>query len=208
MATEREKMLRGELYVASDPELVAARERARRLWRSYNALDPAAGAVRREVLEQLLGAVGAGAVIEPPFFCDYGTQITLGVEVFVNFNCVFLDCSTIAIGPQTQLGPAVQLYTAAHPLDPSARAAGSEFARPIAIGSRVWIGGGTVVLPGVAIGDDTVVGAGSVVTRSLPPGVVAVGNPCRVIRPVNRSHGQSNDKSAPLGTPPELGTTA
>ena len=182
MATEREKMIRGDLYIASDPELTAARERARRLWHSYNALDPADATARREVLEQMLGVAGAGAVIEPPFFCDYGTQITLGHDVFVNFNCVFLDCSTITIGPQTQLGPAVQLYTATHPLDPVARTAGPELARPIVIGARVWIGGGAIVLPGVSIGDDTVVGAGSVVTRSLPAGVVAVGNPCRVIR--------------------------
>jgi maltose O-acetyltransferase len=192
MATEREKMLRGDLYIASDRELVAARERARRLWQSYNALDPAAAGARSEVLAQLLRAVGAGAVIEPPFFCDYGSQITLGADVFINFNCVFLDCSFITIGQQTQLGPAVQLYTATHPLDPVARAAGPEFARPIGIGARVWIGGNTVVLPGVTIGDDTVVGAGSVVTKSLPAGVVAVGNPCRVVRPVGAGRQESD----------------
>ena len=184
MATEREKMLRGDLYIASDPELVAERERARRLWQSYNVLDPAAASAKRDILQQLLGAVGAKAVIEPPFFCDYGTMITLGPEVFVNFNCVFLDCSTIDIGAQTQLGPAVQLYTATHPIDAAARVAGPELARPIRIGRRVWIGGGSIVLPGVEIGDDTVIGAGSVVTRSVPAGVVAAGNPCRVIREV------------------------
>ena len=184
MTTEREKMLRGEPYLASDPELVAARDRARRLWRSYNALDPADGATRRAVLEQLLGVAGNGVVIEPPFFCDYGSQITLGADVFVNFNCVFLDCGTITIGRQTQLGPAVQLYTATHPIDPVARTAGPELAHPIVIGSRVWIGGGSIVLPGVSIGDDTVIGAGSVVTRSLPAGVIAVGNPCRVVREI------------------------
>jgi maltose O-acetyltransferase len=182
--TEREKMLRGELYLASDTELVAARERARRLWRSYNTLDPATTAARRAVLEQLLGSAHPGAVIEPPFFCDYGTQIALGADVFVNFNCVFLDCAVITIGAQTQLGPAVQLYTATHPIDAAARVAGPELASPIAIGSRAWIGGGAIVLPGVTIGDDTVVGAGSVVTRSLPAGVIAAGNPCRVIRTI------------------------
>ena len=185
MATEREKMLRGELYIASDPELVEARHRARRLWQSYNGLDPADDTTRRRVLDDLLGAVGTGAVIELPFYCDYGTQITLGDDVFVNFDCVFLDCAAISIGRQTQLGPAVQLYTATHPIDPVARAAGPELAYPITIGSRVWIGGGSIVLPGVTIGDDTVVGAGSVVTKSLPPGVIAVGNPCRVIRAVD-----------------------
>ena len=185
MSTEREKMLRGELYIAMDPELVAARERARRLWQSYNALDPAAASARQDVLEQLVGAAGRSAVIEPPFFCDYGSQISLGDEVFVNFNCVFLDCAAITIGAQTQLGPAVQLYTATHPLDAAASVAGPELARPIAIGSRVWIGGGTIVLPGVEIGDETVVGAGSVVTKSLPPRVVAFGNPCRVVRAID-----------------------
>ena len=156
MPTEREKMLGGALYIASDPELVAARDRARRLWRSYNA------SAHRDVLEELLGGIGQGAVIEPPFFCDYGTQITLGT--------------------QTQLGPAVQLYTATHPLNAAARTAGPELAHPIRIGSRVWIGGGAIVLPGVEIGDDTVVAAGSVVTKSLPASVLAAGNPCRVRR--------------------------
>jgi len=134
------------------------------------------------VLEELLGGIGQGAVIEPPFFCDYGTQITLGADVFVNFNCVFLDCNTIEIGTQTQLGPAVQLYTATHPLDAAARTAGPELAHPIRIGSRVWIGGGAIVLPGVEIGDDTVVAAGSVVTKSLPASVLAAATPCRVRR--------------------------
>ena len=187
MLTERDKMLRGELYVASDPELAAARDRARRLWHSYNALDPAAVDAQRDVLEALLGAIGKDSVIEPPFFCDYGTQITIGAGVFVNFNCVFLDCNTIDIGALTQLGPAVQLYTATHPLDAAARTAGPELAHPIRIGSRVWIGGGAIVLPGVEIGDDTVVGAGSVVTKSLPAGVLAAGNPCRVIRKVDQA---------------------
>jgi maltose O-acetyltransferase len=182
MATEREKMLRGELYLASDPELVAARIRARRLCQRLNAADPEARDERQAALASLLGAVGAGAEIESPFFCDYGTQITLGAGVFVNMSCVFLDCAAITLGAQTQLGPAVQLYTATHPLDAAARVAGPELARPIAVGARVWIGGGTIVLPGVTIGDDTVVGAGSVVTRDLPAGVVAVGNPCRVVR--------------------------
>ncbi|MBA3559106.1 MAG: sugar O-acetyltransferase [Gemmatimonadaceae bacterium] len=165
------------------------------LRQSYNALDPAARPQRKDVLVQLLGAVGVGTVIEPPFFCDYGTQIILGAEVFINFNCVFLDCSTITIGQQTQLGPAVQLYTATHPLDPVARTSGAEFARPITIGSRVWVGGGSVILPGVTIGDDTVVGAGSVVTRSLPPGVVAVSNPCRVLRRIDRAHEESDARA-------------
>jgi maltose O-acetyltransferase len=186
MPTEREKMLAGQLYVAADPELVAARERARRIVQRYNALDPASLSSRRELLAQLLHSIGAGTVVEPPFYCDYGSQITLGDGVLVNCNCVFLDCNRITIGRQTQLGPSVQLYTATHPLGPVARTAGPELAFPIDIGARVWIGGASVVLPGVTIGDDTVIGAGSVVTKSIPAGVLAVGNPCRVVRDIDR----------------------
>lgn len=189
MPTEREKMLGGDWYVASDPELVGARIRARQLWQRYNATPPdlAARAERQAILEALLGACGSGAVIEPPFFCDYGANIVLGDDVFVNFQCVFLDCAQITIGAQAQFGPAVQLYTATHPMDAAERASGIEAAHPITIGARAWLGGGTIVLPGVTIGEDTVVGAGSVVTRDLPPGVVAAGNPCRVLRDGTRS---------------------
>jgi maltose O-acetyltransferase len=190
MTTEREKMIRGDLYLASDPELVTARVRARRLWQSYNALDPADSGARRRALASLLGSAGAGTTIEPPFFCDYGSQITLGHDVFVNYNCVFLDCSEITIGAQTQIGPAVQLYTATHPLDAATRVAGPELARPIRIGARVWIGGGAIVLPGVTIGDDTIIGAGSVVTKSVPPRMIAAGNPCRILRPLTQRDGE------------------
>jgi maltose O-acetyltransferase len=189
MPTEREKMLRGDPYLSSDPELVAARVHARRLWLRYNALDPEAAAERRDTLEQLVGAAGPNVDIQAPFYCDYGAQIFIGADVFMNFDCVFLDCAAITIGAQTQLGPAVQLYTATHPLDAAERVSGLESARPIVIGRRVWIGGGTIVLPGVTIGDDTVVGAGSVVTRDLPAGVVAAGTPCRVLRPLGGSAG-------------------
>ena len=183
-------MLRGDLYLASDPELVAMRERARRLWQSYNTTDPADHPLRRATLEQMLGGAGRGSVIEPPFFCDYGTHIVLDADVFINFNCVFLDCAAITIGAQTQLGPAVQLYAATHPIEAAARVAGPELARPITIGRRVWIGGGSVVLPGVTIGDDTVIGAGSVVTKSVPARVVAAGNPCRVLRSIETTEPQ------------------
>lgn len=182
MPSEREKMLAGELYLGTDPELVAASERARRLLLRFNALDPSAARERDQLLAELLGSIGARTAIRAPFYCDYGSQITVGPDVFINFNCVFLDCSAITIGAQTQLGPSVQLYTATHPIDAEARTAGPERAEPIAIGSRVWIGGGAIVLPGVSIGDDTVIGAGSVVTRSVPPRVVAAGNPCRILR--------------------------
>jgi maltose O-acetyltransferase len=177
MTSERDKMLRGDLYNAGDPALIAARARARSLWRRYNA-----DGARDEILRELLGSVGENVVVEPPFYCDYGEEISLGDGVFVNMNCMFLDVAAIVIGAQTFLGPSVQLYTATHPLDAKTRVAGLESAKPIIIGSRVWIGGATVVCPGVTIGDDTTIGAGSVVVRDIPSGVLAAGNPCRVIR--------------------------
>ncbi len=175
-------MVRGDLYLASDPELVAARVRARRLWARFNASDPGDAAVRLTLLRELLGAVADDAWIEPPFYCDYGSQISLGAGVFVNFGAVFLDPAPIVIGAGAQLGPNVQLLTADHPRDAATRAAGPELGRPITIGSRCWLGGGVIVCPGVSIGEDTIVGAGSVVVRDLPARVVAAGNPCRVIR--------------------------
>ena len=179
---ERMKMLRGDLYLAADPGLTAARVRARQLCRAFNAVDPAdfPGAVR--ILRELLGRVGNDAWIEAPFHCEYGTQIELGAGAFLNMNCILLDPAPIIIGDQAQLGPGVQLLTATHPVAAAARVAGPELARPITLGPRAWLGGGVIVGPGVTIGADTVVGAGSVVVRDLPPGVVAVGNPCRVVR--------------------------
>jgi maltose O-acetyltransferase len=182
MTTEREKMLRGELYIANDPELVIARTRARQLWQRFNASAADDAKRRTDLLRELLGQVGANSWIEPPFYCDYGTRIDLGDSVFVNMNCVFLDPAPIHIGDLTQLGPGVQLLTADNPRDAAARSAGPESSRPIVIGRRVWLGGGVIVCPGVTIGDDTTVGAGSVVIRDLPPGVVAAGNPCRIVR--------------------------
>jgi maltose O-acetyltransferase len=178
MTTDREKMLRGELYDASDAELVAMRKRARTLWERLDA----GGADRDALLRELLGTLGDGAVIEPPFFCDYGTNIHLRAGVFVNMNCVFLDPAPITIGAQTMIGPSVQIYTATHPVDAAERVRGPELAYAVTIGARVWIGGAAVICPGVTIGDDTTIGAGSVVTRDVPSRVVAAGNPCRVIR--------------------------
>lgn len=175
-------MIRGELYLASDPELVAARVRARRLFARFNASDPEDVAGRRALLRELFGSVGTDAWIEPPFYCDYGSQVTLGTGVFVNFGAVFLDPAPITIGHEAQIGPNVQLLTADHPLDAAARAAGPELARAIVIGARAWLGGGVIVCPGVSIGAGSTIGAGSVVTRDIPAGVIAVGNPCRVIR--------------------------
>jgi maltose O-acetyltransferase len=178
---ERDKMVRGDLYDASDPALVEARIAARRLAQRFNALDAADAAGRDEVLGRLLGEVGAGSRIEAPFLCDYGTQIRLGARVFVNMGCVFLDAAPIVLGDDVQLGPCVQLLTSDHPRDSLERAAGLESAQPISIGARSWLGGGVIVLPGIEIGEDAVIGAGSVVTRSIGPGLVAAGNPCRVM---------------------------
>jgi len=178
---EREKMVLGELYDASDPELVAARLRARRLTQQFSALDPADRDARTLFLRELLGDIGAGSWVEAPFYCDYGTQIRIGARVFVNMGCIFLDAAPITLGDDVQLGPGVQLLTSDHPRDAAERAGGLESALPISIGERAWLGGATIVLPGVEIGRGTVIGAGSVVTKSVEPGVVAVGNPCRVI---------------------------
>jgi len=177
--TEREKMLTGALYQAGDPELAEARRRAEALCGEFNE---AAAEERGAVLERLLGAVGENVMVMPRFACDYGFNIRLGSRVFINYNCVFLDCAPIEIGDDVLIGPAVQLYTAGHPLEAEARRTGLEWARPIRIGRDVWIGGGAIVLPGVTIGEGSVVGAGSVVTRDVAAGVVVAGNPARVVK--------------------------
>ena len=161
-------MVAGESYDASDPALVAARARARRLTARYNTTSQEDGDERRALLAELFEEVGDGAWIEPPFQCDYGWNITLGDRVFLNFNCVILDCAPVTIGALTQIGPAVQLCAATHPVNPEERAEGIEYAKPISIGRNVWIGAGAIVGPGVTIGDDAVIGAGSVVLRDVP----------------------------------------
>ncbi len=174
-------MLAGELYRSADPELIADAERARRLVAQYNAASGEAAA-RMALLRRLCGSVGDGAVIRPLFACDYGYNIRLGRNAFINFNCVFLDCAPIEIGDNLQMGPAVQIYTAAHPLEADVRRSGLEYARPVRIGHDVWIGGGAIILPGVTIGDGSVVGAGSVVVRDVPAAKVVAGNPARILR--------------------------
>jgi maltose O-acetyltransferase len=181
-ASEREKMVTGEPYRASDPELVQERARARALVAHYNATADDDRPARRELLWELLGDVGEDAWIEPPFHCDYGWNIRIGGGVFLNFGCVLLDCASIEIGALTQIGPYVQLCAATHPVDPDERRTGLESARPISVGENVWIGAAAVVAAGVTVGDDAVIGAGSVVLRDVPPRVLAAGNPCRVIR--------------------------
>jgi len=177
-------MLAGALYDASDPELTRDRARARDLVRRYNATDEGRQAERRALLEALLGSVGDGVEVVPPFQCDYGTYLHLGERAFLNFNCVVLDTCEVRIGAGTLVGPGVQFYAATHPTDPAVRRAGLEMGAPITVGANVWIGGGAILLAGVTVGDDAVIGAGSVVTRDVPAGVLAAGNPCRVLRPV------------------------
>ncbi|MFD0967755.1 sugar O-acetyltransferase [Plantactinospora endophytica] len=182
--SQRERMLAGDLYRADDPELVALTRRAALLVQDYNSTPADRPERHQALLRALLGAVGDRVVVRPPFYCDYGTQIRIGDRSYLNFNAVLLDVAAIEIGADVQIGPNVQLLTPYHPLDPAQRRAGWEAARPITVGDNVWLGGGVIVLGGVTIGPDTVVGAGSVVTRDLPPGVVAVGNPARVQRSV------------------------
>jgi maltose O-acetyltransferase len=180
--TEKAKMLAGELYRSADPELIADIQRAQRLLTQYNAISGDETVAATALLSRLLGSVGDGTVIRPFLSCDYGYNIRLGRNAFINYNCVFLDCAAIEIGDNLQMGPAVQVYTAAHPLEADVRRSGLEYARPIRIGHDVWIGGGAIILPGVNIGDSSVIGAGSIVVRDVPSASVVVGNPARIIR--------------------------
>jgi maltose O-acetyltransferase len=186
MATELEKMLRGDLYDPLDPELVRLRDHARDLCHLLNATREGDEGVRRHLLKELLGGGGETAWIQPPFHCDYGSNIQLGDRVFFNFGCVVLDVCLVRVGDFTLVGPSVQIYTATHPMDAVLRRK-QEFGRPVEIGSDVWIGGGALILPGVKIGPRSVIGAGSVVTRDVPADVFAAGNPCRVLRELQES---------------------
>jgi maltose O-acetyltransferase len=184
MSSMKQRMQRGELYIADDPELAADFARGQELVERYNALPQSRQDERDRVLRELLGEVGDGVVVRTAFRCEYGTPISIGAGTFINYGCVMLDVATIRIGAQCQIATNVQLLTATHPVDPVARRAGWESGEPIEIGDNVWVGGGVIVCPGVTIGDDTVVGAGAVVARNLPAGVVAVGNPARVLREI------------------------
>jgi len=177
--TEKQKMLAGALYRPGDPELQADQAAAKTWMVRYNAALSETPSVRRALLKELLGSVGEGTVIRPPFHCDYGYNIHLGNDVFFNFNCVILDVVEVCIGAGTQIGPATQIYAADHPRSAEERRSGLEFGRPVMIGENVWIGGGAIILPGVTIGDDAVIGAGSVVTRDVAAGATVVGNPAR-----------------------------
>jgi maltose O-acetyltransferase len=183
MRTENDKMLAGELYDPLDSELVRARNRARDLCQELNATRERDQDARRLLLKQLFGRGGDSVWMQPPFFCDYGSNILLGERVFFNSNCVVLDVCVVKIGDFTMFGPSVQIYTAMHPMNAELRRS-QEFAKPVEIGSDVWVGGGAIICPDVTIGSKSVIGAGSVVTRDIPGGVFAAGNPCRVIREI------------------------
>ncbi|MDP3256279.1 sugar O-acetyltransferase [Bosea sp. (in: a-proteobacteria)] len=179
MRSEKQKMLAGEAYRPGDPELQADAQRAREWMARYNTTLATSPDERRALLRELFAHVGEGAVVRPPFHCDYGQHISLGDGVFLNFNCVILDVAPVVIGALTQIGPGVQFLTADHPRDPALRRAGVESGLPITIGANVWIGGGALILPGVTVGDDAIIGAGAVVTRDVQAGTTVVGNPAR-----------------------------
>jgi maltose O-acetyltransferase len=184
MGEMKTRMLRGDLYIADDPDLAADFARAQALTDRYNrTLHPEQGA-RDEILRELLAYVGEGVEVRAPFRIEYGTRVSIGSRTFLNYDCLMLDVAPITIGEACQIATRVQFLTATHPIDPEPRRIGWESGEPITLGDNVWLGGGVIVCPGVTIGDDTVVGAGAVVTRALPPGVVAAGVPARVIREI------------------------
>lgn len=180
--TEKQKMLNGELYRPSDRSLIEERKRARRLLKAFNDSLPDETEKRSAILKELLGASGSNLHIEPPFYCDYGYNMLVGDNFYANFNCIVLDCAQVIMGHNVFLGPAVQIYTATHPLVAKERDIGLEAAKPITVEDSVWISGGAIINPGVTIGRGTTIGSGSVVTRDIPPNVFAAGNPCKVIR--------------------------
>lgn len=182
--TEHEKMLAGELYDALDAALVQARDRARDLCQVLNNTREVDRDLRRDLLKKIFGRGGDTVWLQPPFFCDYGSNIELGERVYFNFNCIVLDVCKVIIGDYSQIGSGVQILTPLHPLNAELRRK-QEYGAPVTIGSDVWVGSGAIILPGVNIGSRTVVGAGSVVSQSLPANVLALGNPCRVIREID-----------------------
>lgn len=184
MRSEKEKMLSGDLYDPLDTQLSAERRRARLLCKALNDTRDDEQGERARLIKELIPASGESLWIEPPFYCDYGTNITIGSRVFFNFNCVVLDVAHVSIGSRVLFGPGVQIYAATHPLSARERATGLELGRAVEIGDDVWAGGGAIICPGVRVGARSVIGAGSVVTKDVPEGVLAAGNPCRVIREI------------------------
>ena len=185
MYTEKEKLALGALYNAAlDPALLQDLQRAKSLCFDFNHTRPSDIEKRLALLDALIGKLGQSPVIEQPFYCDYGYNIEIGDYFYSNVNLTILDCAKVSIADHVFMGPAVGLYTAGHPLDKEQRSAGLEFALPIKIESHVWLGAQVAVLPGVTIGEGSVIGAGSVVSKNIPPGVLAVGNPCQVLREI------------------------
>ena len=181
---EKEKMLAGELYLASDPTLVEMRDRAQELMQQFNQSSPYQKSLRQETIRQLFGNIGQTFSINPPFYCDYGCHIYAGENLYINYDCTILDCAEVHIGNNVLIATKVQIYAAYHPTDPTVRLTQKELAAPVRIGNNAWIGGGAIICPGISIGDNTTIGAGSVVTKDIPANVVAVGNPCKVIKSV------------------------
>ncbi|MCU4925738.1 sugar O-acetyltransferase [Halobacteria archaeon AArc-dxtr1] len=186
MSGEKRKMVAGELYDPTDPQLVEERERARKRTREYNRTESESAEKRTELLAELFDAIGEDAHVEPPFRCDYGSNIRVGDGFYANVDCVILDVCPVEIGDRCLLGPGVHIYTATHPLDPDERAEGLEYGKPVSIGDDVWIGGRAVVNPGVTVGDGSVIASGAVVVEDVPSGVVVGGNPATVIRRLDR----------------------
>lgn len=180
-------MLSGNMYDPLAPQLVEERHNARLLFQQFNALNEDEKVARNQILSQLIPDAGEGLWIEPPFYCDYGTNIVLGKQVFMNFNCCILDVMPVKMGDRVMLGPQVQIYTATHPLNAKERSSGREFAKSITIGDDVWIGGNAVICPGVQIGNGVVIGAGAIVTKDIPDNCFAAGNPAKVIRQIDNS---------------------
>ena len=180
--SEKQKMLDNQLYLATDPELVMMQSQAQQLLDELNNFDRTKN--QEEIIVRLFGKIGSNFTIRPPFYCDYGCHIFAGDNLYINYDCVILDCNRVYLGNNVLLAPKVQIYTGYHPTDPETRLSGKELAAPITIGNNVWLGGGVIVCPGVNIGNNVTIGAGGVVTKDLPDNVIAVGNPCRVIKTV------------------------
>ena len=187
MKTEKDKMLAGELYNASDSHLKAERSHTRILLKRYNDSTDEQMLLRKEILRELIGGYNKGLYIEPPFYCDYGSNISVGEKVYFNFNCVVMDASKVTIGARSRIGPNVQIYAATHPMEYHIRAESLELGKAITIGEDVWISGSVIICPGVSIGDRTVIGAGSIVTKDIPSDCFAAGNPCKVIKELDQS---------------------
>lgn len=189
--TVKEKMLSGELHVSmNDRQLLEERMRARSLFFRLNALPPDREEERKALIRELFGAIGENFVLESPFRCDYGSNIHAGENFYANYNCVILDCARVTIGDNVLIGPNVSIFAAGHPVHPELRQQDLEYAFPVTIGDRVWLGGGTIVNPGVTVGENSVIGSGSIITRDIPADVVAAGNPCRILREINETDRQ------------------